>query len=720
MTDLAHRQLCPTAKEDKHLSSSHSLESSGRQQDFLRVGIVGCGYVAEHHIRFIAQTKNGRVVGLADQDEVNARRLAQAHGVHNVYGSLQELLDLTPLDVLHILTPPAYHYDHAREALKRGIHVLVEKPCTLEARQTEELYQLAKEKGVLLCPDFIQLFHPIFQQAASIINSGRLGRVTYVEAHLSLDLNVPELREAKGLHWSYRLPGGVLHNYITHPLYLTLYWAGTPHSITVNAKSHGVLPQGLTDHLVIFLEGERCSASVVLSAAIQTEPYYVQVFCERGVILVDFDTSAVLVTEKSSLPRPIRRATSNFMQAWQRSAWAVKNIFNFARGKLVPYQGLQNLIPSFYSSIKDRTESPVLPELCISVTRVEEAIWAKGGKFQLDKSVRPSKQVAVNRPERILVTGAAGYVGSHVVHELVKNGYYVRALVRELSRTEEIEKLGVQLVYGDVRDLSSLIKATEEMDIVVHLAAASRGTQGFVLDSCVEGTKNVAEAARIGGAERVIYMSSMSIYDYLRLRDGDVITEQSPLEEFPESRGTYSLAKRRGEDVALSHLQEESPSWTILRPSVIVGKGHDIFLPAGVKIGQFLICPSAAQKHLRLIHVEDVAEAIIELIRDDGTRGRMFTLSQPESLSLREYVEGYIRVNGHKNLRVVYFPYWLASLGMRGTTVLARLLGKKLNLNQRRLAYLYRDIYANSQALKDQTGWRPREGLLQRLKQEIN
>lgn len=214
-------------------------------------------------------------------------------------------------------------------------------------------------------------------------------------------------------------------------------------------------------------------------------------------------------------------------------------------------------------------------------------------------------------------------------------------------------------------------------------------------------------------------MSSMSIYDYLKLRDGDVITERSPLEEFPESRGTYSLAKRRGEDVALSHLQDESPSWTVLRPSVIVGKGHDIFLPAGVRVGQFLICPSAAQKHLRLIHVEDVAAAIIELIQNGGTRGRLFTLSQPEPLTLREYVEGYIRANGHRNLRVVYFPYWLASLGMRGMTVLAKLRGKGPGLNQRRLAYLYRDVYASSQALEDQTGWRPREGLLERLKQEI-
>ena len=157
------------------------------------------------------------------------------------------------------------------------------------------------------------------------------------------------------------------------------------------------------------LEGERCSASVVLSGAIKTESYYVQVFCERGVVLVDFDTSAVLITRESSLPRSVRRATSNFIRAWQLSAWGVRNIVSFARGKLVPYQGLQNLIPRFYNSINDQTEPPVSPELAMAVTKVEETVFAQAGKLHVNSSPQPSKQIAVVRPRQCRFIGCHEY-----------------------------------------------------------------------------------------------------------------------------------------------------------------------------------------------------------------------------------------------------------------------------------------------------------------------
>jgi predicted dehydrogenase len=179
--------------------------------------------------------------------------LEELYGVQNIYASLEELLESIPLDMLHILTPRAYHYEHAMKAINRGLHVLIEKPCTLDARETEDLYRQARAKCVVICPDFIQLFHPAFQYALSIINTNQLGSVVHIESHLSMDLDISESREASGLHWSYKLPGGILHNNISYPLSLALYWLGEPKSVTVSSKSHGTLPQGLTDHLAIML-----------------------------------------------------------------------------------------------------------------------------------------------------------------------------------------------------------------------------------------------------------------------------------------------------------------------------------------------------------------------------------------------------------------------------------------------------------------------------------
>ena len=268
----------------------------------MNVGIIGCGRIAEHHLRFIERTEGARVVALSDPIITNARRFADRYGVQDVYGSHVEMLNSTPLDVVHILTPPEFHYQQAADAIDRGVHVLLEKPCTIHPQELEDLYRRAEAKGVLLCPDFIQLFMPLVLQASSVIDSGELGSVVHIDIHLSLDLKTPEVSRSTGSAIGDTiLPGGIFHDNITHPLYMALRWLGDPERVTVAAKSLGVLPRNVTDHMVIMLEGKDCTANIVLSGAIKPEPYYVQIFCERGNALVNFDTATVIVNENEYL-----------------------------------------------------------------------------------------------------------------------------------------------------------------------------------------------------------------------------------------------------------------------------------------------------------------------------------------------------------------------------------------------------------------------------------
>jgi nucleoside-diphosphate-sugar epimerase len=498
---------------------------------------------------------------------------------------------------------------------------------------------------------------------------------------------------------------------------MALYWIGPPEQITVSGRSFGTLPQGLTDHLDIMLQGERATAHVVISSVIKPQ-YYVNVFCEKGVVSINFDTSTVIINQDSFLPRTLDRGTTNFRTAYRLSLEGVKNTIAFLRGKLVPYQGLQVLLPRYYQSIRDSAQPPVPAALTVAVVKAEESIFAQLNRLHIDTRPRPCQQTGVSHNEKVLLTGATGYVGSAVVTALVKEGYAVRALVRPLAQTESLERLGVELFYGDLREPNTLAKATENIDIIVHLAAGVRGTSNFMLESCIDGTKHLAEAARSSGVKRVIYMSSMSVYDYAKLQDGDVINEETFLEEYPERRGTYSLAKRRAEDLALHHLAGNSPSWSILRPSVIIGKGNNVYSPAGVKIGNLLICLSSAHKKLRLVHVEDVAAAVIELIKNDSTRNRVYVLSSQDSLPLGEYIEKILRPGFAPKIRPIYIPYWVALLGSWTGKVLHRLTGKGPVISSQTLAYLYRDVHANSSAIHDHTGWRPLDHLEERLLRE--
>jgi predicted dehydrogenase/nucleoside-diphosphate-sugar epimerase len=680
----------------------------------LNVGVIGCGRIAEHHLRFVTRTDGVRVVALADPVLDNARRFADKYSVPEVYSSHREMLDSMPLDVVHILTPPEFHYAQAVDAIDHGVHVLLEKPCTIQPQELEDLYGRAEARGVLLCPDFIQLFTPVFLQAASLIDSGQLGNVIHIDAHLSIDLNTPELREAMGIPWRYNLPGGILHDIITHPLYMVLRWLGKAERVTVFSQSHHTLPQGLTDHMTIMLDGERGTANIVVSALITPEPYYIQIFCERGNVLVNFDTSSNVVTRTGILPRFFRRAIANFNQARQLVASGTINLIKFARGRLLPYQGLEKLIPRFYNCVRSGGELPVPKKLALSVAELEAEIFSQAGKLHLEIRNRPSTQKTITRREKILVTGATGYLGSVLIRKLVNEGYYVRALARELSRTELLEQLGVELIYGDIRNPKSVLEAARGMDVIVHAAAALRGSSEFMLDCALKGTQNIAEAAKTCDVKRVVHISSMSVYDSFKLRNGDVVSENSPLEESPQLRGAYSLAKRRAEDEALSHLHDRAPGWTILRPSVIVGGGHDPFSPLGKKIGNLLLCPGFGKRTLELIHVEDVTAAIVKIVQNGGTRGRIFNLSV-DGVTQQAYIDQFIRKSGYDNLHVVYIPYWLARSASSALRTLRVFSPKIPKIHKRRLASLYRSVKANSDAIGAATGWQPRKNLLQIL-----
>src|SRR6476661_1080505 len=183
------------------------MNSNHKSQAPLRIGIVGCGRVAEYHARFIKGLSDAQMVAVADKNEAAVRQFAAAHQIPVVCGTVEALLS-AEIDVLHVITPPAFHYECARAALERGVHVFVEKPVAFTAREVTDLYERAASRGLVLCPDFLQLFRPKMQELIARLDSRDLGRVVHVETglHVNLDQS-PEILEAEGIHWAYRLPG---------------------------------------------------------------------------------------------------------------------------------------------------------------------------------------------------------------------------------------------------------------------------------------------------------------------------------------------------------------------------------------------------------------------------------------------------------------------------------------------------------------------------------
>jgi predicted dehydrogenase/nucleoside-diphosphate-sugar epimerase len=648
---------------------------------------------------------------VADADLAAAEQFGARFEVTNLHQTVESLLDASDLDVLHVATPPAMHLAHGLAAVERRVNVLIEKPIALTSVDVEELYKRAAENNVSVCPDFIQLFHPKMEQALTLVESGTIGRPVHVEAHLGTDGSLGAIRDLPKLHWSWTLPGGILHNYLSHPLYLALRFTGEPKSLSVAARSQGALPQSLTDHLAVLIDGEKCTANVVLSMVTKPERYYIEIFGESGVVFVDFDTMNITVRRKMAGPRTISRLARDPMTASQLIRGTAETIIGYARKKVVPYQGLRGLLARYYGALLDGGEPPITKALAVATSRAEESIFAAVGPLHLDLSRRPSRQTIVRTPESVLVTGASGYLGREVCRQLVENGVKVRALVRPVSTIAPLEKLGVELLFGDMRDAHAVNCAAQGVGAIVHLAALLHGSAEAIRSSSVLGLENVARAARAANCRRVIYVSSFSIYDYSRLRKGDRIDEESPLEPFPAERGVASEAKCRAEEIAAAHLADESQCWTILRPTFIVGNGRNPYHAIGYKVGSALVVIGSRGRNLKLIHVSDVAAAIRIALDHDGTKGRVFTLSDGRPLTAADYVAHCVPGDS----RIIYLPYWVVRAATAPLRALHAMTGRGPSMNLRRLGYRFNDTKADSRSFTEATGWRPEGNLLERL-----
>jgi nucleoside-diphosphate-sugar epimerase len=226
---------------------------------------------------------------------------------------------------------------------------------------------------------------------------------------------------------------------------------------------------------------------------------------------------------------------------------------------------------------------------------------------------------------RALVTGASGFIGTHLCAALVAHGCLVRALVRRTSQLTALKALDVELAYGDVTDADSLPAAIAGCDVVYHLAGMVKGfslADLLVVNQC--GVENLAAAcARATTPPVLINVSSLAAAGPVASATADPRREPDPAA--PVSR--YGTSKRMGE-LAAERWAAEVPITTI-RPAIVFGEGDpgmaDMFRP--VARTRMHVIPSFRRRRYSLVYGGDVAEALVLAAR--GGR-RLVPLSDPD------------------------------------------------------------------------------------------
>jgi predicted dehydrogenase len=144
--------------------------------DRIKVAVVGTGFGQKVQIPGFQECPRTEVVAVYHRDAAKAEAIASAHHIPYHYASLTDLLALPELDAVSICTPPFLHYEMAKEVLKAGKHLLLEKPTTLNVAQARELEELAKQQGVVTGMDFEFRFVPAWMHFAELLQEGYVGK----------------------------------------------------------------------------------------------------------------------------------------------------------------------------------------------------------------------------------------------------------------------------------------------------------------------------------------------------------------------------------------------------------------------------------------------------------------------------------------------------------------------------------------------------------------
>src|SRR6202166_2650920 len=272
------------------------------------------------------------------------------------------------------------------------------------------------------------------------------------------------------------------------------------------------------------------------------------------------------------------------------------------------------------------------------------------------------------------LTGATGFLGSHVARALADQGAQLRLLVRSTSSLRNLEGLNAETAIGDLRDAASLEKAMAGCDTVFHVAADYRlwvRDPQEMYRSNVDGTRAILEATRKNGVRRVVYTSSVATMGFTR--NGHPADEDSPV-SLADMIGPYKRSKFMAEQVALEAGRSGMHVVTV-NPTTPIGEQDVKPTPTGRIVLDFLKrkFPAYVDTGLNLVDVTECARGHIAAL-EKGRSGERYILGG-ENLTLKQILDKLAGITGlpSPTIRVPYFA--ALATGLVDELITGRLLG---------------------------------------------
>jgi predicted dehydrogenase len=321
------------------------------------VGLIGCGGIANLHLRVLKSMENVQIKGVCDLNIDRAREISQRFGIEKVFTGYDDLLDLG-LDLVDVCTPVSTHAKIACDVAKHVPSILVEKPMAISTSECDEMIKTTKKLGVQLCIGHNQLFFPSIEKATDLVKSGVYDIVSFRTSQKESF----ELLKAYGLASDWMVTPqqrGIIWEVCCHLAYLQLHFLEDIREVyAVGRKTR----YPVYDNFAVLLRTKTDKFGMIELSWIskETEIIY-EIGDSRGKriqIYRDFD----YLFENSTLPpHTIRGIGAGVITDQKRifQKWGKFGLNYLRKRKMIPHL---KLIGSYISSIQNDLPPPVLPE----------------------------------------------------------------------------------------------------------------------------------------------------------------------------------------------------------------------------------------------------------------------------------------------------------------------------------------------------------------------
>lgn len=359
----------------------------------MKIGIIGCGKIADQHVDQILRIPGCEIVAVCDSEELMAKQLYERFPVKHFFREPDRLLDAVGSGgVVHITTPPMSHYDLGMKCLEAGCNVYMEKPFTVNATEAASLIRRAEEKNLKITAGHNAQFTHAACRMRELVKNGYLGGPpVHMEAYYCYDLGDPAYAKAllgDSGHWVRKLPGKLLHNIISHGIskiaeFLpsesqTVIAHGFPSRVMRSIGENDVV-----DELrVIINDGNDVTAYFTFSTQMSPRLHQLRLYGPKNALIVDDDHQTLIRLNGLKYKSFLDQFIPPWIIAKEYAGNSLFNIKKFLKRDFHSNRGMEILIKSFYLSVQGESPVPIpYREILLTATIMDE-IFA-----QLQRSV---------------------------------------------------------------------------------------------------------------------------------------------------------------------------------------------------------------------------------------------------------------------------------------------------------------------------------------------